>query len=242
MKKFWFVLSSVLFLSLASVMTSCSESEEDEGMYDLTTSSDFAILAEALEKEDGNYAESSEAECFTVTFPITLNNPDGTTTEITTEGDLDSYYEQWEDEYEDNGTIPSLVYPIEVTLADGTVMSINDDTALRDLLATCYSEEGEEEDDEEDDDDEDEMSDAEEFAIFLSCYDFVLPVDMANDSTTVTATTIEEVTALYTQEGEDEYEFVFPIDLIDLADNSTITVATEEELDDLEDKCEDSQG
>ena len=43
-------------------------------------------------------------------------------------------------------------------------------------------------------------------------------------------------------EGDTDYDLVFPLDLIDLDDNSTITVANEDELDALEDACEDSQG
>ena len=256
MKKFWFVISVILMVGSLSLFTSCTESEGDE-MLDISSSSDFALLAETVYSEEGEESDSTEMECFTVTFPITLINPDNTTTDITTEGDLEDYYDEWEDAYEDNGTIPTLVYPIEVTLADGTVSSIDNDQALRELLMTCsdgededeegdYEDEDEEDDDEDDDDDmdedeDDEAEDAEELAMFLTCYEFVFPLSLTNEVDTISVNSIEEFVAAYEaeQEGED-YDIVFPIELIDLKDNSTISVATEDELEDLEDLCGDS--
>ena len=137
------------------VLTGCQK--EDPMAMDEANESDYS---------DGAYriAQSitGDSACFTFTFPLEIQLPEGTTQTFTNAEELIVYLEVWEDTNPDEAEFPDIEFPLEVTLSDGSLLSIEGEEALDDLLDTCEGEEEEEDDDDDDDDEDDDDDDDDE--------------------------------------------------------------------------------
>jgi hypothetical protein len=73
-----------------------------------------------------------------------------------------------------------------------------------------------------------------------SCISLVFPVTIKTNGQTITINSLDDlvdIEHLFDDTGDDDVEFIFPINVI-LADHSTITIRSEDELEDLIDDCE----
>ena len=102
-------------------------------------------------KEDVD-EEGEETECFSINYPVTVTTPDGTSSTVNNDEELDTaidaYYEANPESEED----PTFTYPISVTLADGMTQEVGSNEELEALFEACEG--GDESDDEEEDDSE----------------------------------------------------------------------------------------
>lgn len=76
--------------------------------------------------------------CFDINFPVTLINPDGSTVDVNSyeeaESTVDAFYEANPESEADI----LIQYPITITLADGTVQTIDNEDALDEALEACF--------------------------------------------------------------------------------------------------------
>jgi len=84
--------------------------------------------------------EGDYEECFTFVFPLTIEFPDETTADINSLQEGENLVEAWYDANPTSVEDVALVYPIQVTLDDGTVETINDDEELEGLFDECEEE------------------------------------------------------------------------------------------------------
>ena len=103
------------------------------------------------EDEDGECFDDQDdfEDCFTINFPISFELPDGSTTTVNNDEELNDFFDRFEDENEDEDEEEdeeeeeeeddfTLVYPISVTMiADGAVVTLNSDDEIDDLLDSC---------------------------------------------------------------------------------------------------------
>ncbi|MEO1259395.1 MAG: hypothetical protein AAFZ15_11390 [Bacteroidota bacterium] len=98
-------------------------------------------LEELWEECDGEWDDEGNPfeECFTVTYPVTVNFPDGTTAEVNSDEELEMAIDGWYDNNPNSDEDPTLAYPIELTLVeDGTVVTVNSDEELEEILEECF--------------------------------------------------------------------------------------------------------
>lgn len=151
-------LFAFLFIGIFTV--SCSE---DGTTVDSETVQNYVDQSVYSLQTEGNVGKLG---CFEFIFPLSIEYPDGTLTEVEDYETLRSNLSAWieanaelfeddEDDSEDDEgkggkwrhgykgdidweLLPSLVFPIEVVAEDGTVSSIEDQTELFELKRTCF--------------------------------------------------------------------------------------------------------
>lgn len=75
--------------------------------------------------------------CFSLTFPVTIEFPDSTTTSVADRQEFKQAVRQWKADNPNSTDRPTLAFPITVELEDGTTQTVNDRTELQALKDTC---------------------------------------------------------------------------------------------------------
>ncbi len=218
MKKFFNYATMALLLSAVLTFTSCQEEFEELPQADeqqtIMASSSTAKLLEQTAANDGSFDNIVDgASCFAVKFPYTVN-VNGIDITIDSREDL-HLIEEIFDQLEDDTDFLEILFPITITLADYTEITINNVEELIALAEECV--EGGDDDD-------------------IECIDFVYPVTFftfdINEVQTgsVTVTNDEELRRFL--EGLDDDDLIsidFPVTL-ELYDGTKITVENNAEL------------
>jgi hypothetical protein len=190
-------------------------------------------------------ANEDAEEYPTFKFPIQVTLLAGTVQDVNSEEELEEliyncydyedceYFDDYEGEIED--LCFDINYPISINFPDGTTESVNSDSTLENLIEQWYMTNGEDADDP----------------------SLVYPVDVTlEDGTVQTISTDDELDDLldecyyddydnyddYGHDGDyddDCFSFVFPIE-VQLPDGSTVSVNSEDDLDDIFDTYFDS--
>ena len=85
---------------------------------------------------EGNH-DGEHALCFKLVYPVIYIMPDGS--EITVADRTDwTAIKSWYEANPDSKERPVLKYPVDVTLSDGTIMTINDADQMHTLVKDCY--------------------------------------------------------------------------------------------------------
>lgn len=183
----------------------------------------YADHDEYDEWEEGEWEEDFE-ECFSIIFPIDIAFPEGSIQTFNNEEELDQALEAWFDENWESDTYPMPVFPIDIQLADSTIVSIEEEGALEELEFECY---GAYEDD--------------------FCFELVFPMTVnLPDGTTVLANTEEELedilVATLGDDLEEEKEelliltMILPFD-IQLEDGTQKTITKIDDLEKIFETC-----
>jgi len=163
--------------------------------------------------------------CFELVFPVTYIMPDGS--EITVADNTDwSAIKDWYEANPDSKERPILKYPVDVTLRDGTTVTVNDADEMRSLKEDC------------DDWDKDDHGD------HAPCFELVFPVTFTMpDGSEITVADNTDWSAI-----KDWYEanpdsttrpvLQYPVD-VTLRDGTTITVNNADEMHSLKEDCDD---
>lgn len=199
----------------------------------------FAALEQWYEEHGGEYGhwEDEEwegfGECYTIAYPVQLRLPDGTVIDVDSDEALFVAYENWYIANPESKEEPSPVFPINVTLKDGTTKAISSEEEIEVLEKDCYGDYGDWEGEWEDEDWDD----------FGECYSIVYPVQVTNpDGTIQTYNSDEELFKGLDDwynanpDSEEEPMPVYPIEVV-LEDGTTQTINSDEEGEDLEDSC-----
>ena len=218
MKKFFSYSALTLLFIAALTFTSCQEEFEELPQADeqqtIMASSSTAKLIERTAANDGSFDNIVDgASCFAVKFPYTVN-VNGLDITIDSREDL-HVIEEIFDELEDDIDVLEILFPITITLADYTEITINSFDELRELAEECI----------EGGDDED-----------IECIDFVYPVTFytfdINEVQTGTVTVENDEQLRRFLEGLDDDDLIsidFPVSL-KLYDGTVITVENNAEL------------
>ena len=191
----------------------------------LEANSTIAGLMSRVSLSDGSLDNIIDsANCFTVNLPVTVI-VNGIEVTVNTEADYE-LIEDILDESDDDTDTVEIVFPITVTLADYTEVTLNSIEEFLALAITCP-------DEDEDDDD-------------IECLDFVYPI-----TATIFNPVTEELETIVIENDEQMYAFLemiedsdvvtveFPISVI-LADGTTVVIEDLEELEAVIEEAEDS--
>ena len=226
MKKSFYYMLGVIVLATAFSLTSCSL---DEPNVELATNNEKALDASSNEvklmqrtaSNDGSWDNIIDgASCFSIRFPYTVA-VNGLEIIIDSEEDL-QLIENLFDAVDEDQDILDILFPITLTLADYSELTINDEEELRMLVAECV--EGGDDDD-------------------IECIDFIYPINLFTFSPnfeqtgSVTVNNDSELRRFFT--GLDINVLVgvdFPISL-EMYDGTKITVNNNDELRDAIEKA-----
>lgn len=75
--------------------------------------------------------------CFNIVFPLTIAFPDESTLTVADRQELAQAIRQWRIDNPDTEGRPTLAYPYDVELQDGTILTISSDEDRTDLRETC---------------------------------------------------------------------------------------------------------
>lgn len=100
------------------------------------------LRAECTRATFGNHNPRGHGDrrlsCFDIVFPMTIQFPDGTTTEAADRQALHQLIRVWRQNNPDATERPHLVFPITVKMTDdGTIVTVNSREELRALKAGC---------------------------------------------------------------------------------------------------------
>jgi len=242
------------------LIVSCENPFEDENEIEETENFLSSVFYDDDENDD-DYDDDDRGDyedCFHFIYPISIMYPDGTTTSYANKDSLWTEVELWYDNATDADTIePMIVFPIEVEKYTGDKFTVNSDEELFELFDYCedkWDDEEWDDDDHKDDDDHDcddysDLFELEEWIIdgFGDCVEVQYPVSFTIDSTTYTISSEEEIHGivdsfelLYDEDDLEDLDFaiVFPITVIDVETNETITIEDEEDIAALVLRCE----
>ena len=78
--------------------------------------------------------------CFELVFPLSIEFPDGSTEEVADRAAMKTLVRSWKEANPDATERPSILFPIDVLLDDGTTTTVDSKDALRELKESCSSE------------------------------------------------------------------------------------------------------
>ncbi|WP_273565979.1 hypothetical protein [Maribacter halichondriae] len=219
MKKLFKSSLYVGLLATAMVFTGCQKEEYDvpdpqEEGESLTASSATAKLMERTVSNDGSYDNIVDgASCFNIRFPYTVK-VNGLEITIDSKEDL-HLIEEIFDAVEDDENLLDIIFPITITMADYTEITINGEADLRELAKQCK----------EGGDDED-----------IECIDVVYPVTfftLDTNSTQTGSVVVEsdkEMRRFFAGLGENDLISIqYPVVLV-MFDGTEVRVSSNAEL------------
>ena len=207
-------------LILSLMLTSC----EDEGLLgglvgdnDNNNESFFGLFAE---NDDD---DSLDISCVEFVYPLTLTFPDGTTSTVNNEGEL----EQAINTATSTGDFPTINFPIQVIGDNELPVSVADEEALCELFEECFEEEEDCECGEEDE-----------------CFEINYPITIVlPDGSNVTVNDDEAlenaIDDYYDLNPNDsgDVTLIYPITVTMFEDSSTVVINNDDDLDDLLEDC-----
>ncbi|MEL6636154.1 MAG: hypothetical protein AAFW73_24045 [Bacteroidota bacterium] len=220
--------SLVFALLSLTFLTACNKAED--------TDSDDVEVQAYVDQALVTVAESASAGaegCYELVFPLTLTLPDGSSAEIASVEAAREFFRDWRaNNPRDPDNRPELVFPIELISAEGEVISLDTQEALRELRAECGDRprrrrhRGNRE---------------------CSCFQLVFPLSIQfSDATTVSVADRSELRAAVREwkadnpDATERPELVFPL-TIELEDGTTVTVVDREALQAAKEECRDAE-
>ena len=219
MKKFFTTAAyAVLFIG-GLMLTSCQEEFEDVNTTvteqdSFSATSTTADLMDRTSLRDGSFDNIVDgSSCFALNFPYSVN-VNGLELIIDSEEDLDLIEEVF-DKFEDDDDVLEILYPITITLADYSEITIDDREEFLELAGECV--EGGDDDD-------------------IECIDFVYPITLFTldvnrlQTGSVTINSDRELRYFFKDLDDDDFVSIdFPITLIKF-DGTEISVNSNAEL------------
>ncbi len=208
--------NAFLFLVTALCLTACGSDNIEEA----------ELFSENLVENISVETRSGPTGCFEIVYPISIEFPDGTFASANSMEEAKEAARLWKENNPDVEGRPSLAYPIELIQEDGSLISIESRTDLREVIKECRRERFENKKG-------------------RHCFRLVYPVSIAfPDGSNVE---VEDRFALKTAlrewrinnpDAEERPSLEFPVDVEMKEDGSIVTVNSKEELIALKDDCE----
>lgn len=202
----------------------------------LTEENEGALRAGIDRRGAGRIGEGrqgrKERDCFELEFPITFILPDASIITLESEEDW-QLIRDWYAANPDSEDKPALVFPVNVTLADGSSQSIENEETLDSLRSTCEGnfERGH----------GDKREGDKGF-----CFEIVFPYTLIfSDSSTITLNSKEDLQLVRdwyeaNPDVRERPELLFPIE-INYGDTLRVTINNEEELNEARANCKNYQ-
>ncbi|MCB0519439.1 MAG: hypothetical protein H6577_27065 [Lewinellaceae bacterium] len=219
MTKFSNLLTISLFtLSLIALFASC---KKDDPITPATGDAKTFSPNNGMQQVATSRSNGEDELCFEITFPVSIELPNGSTQAANSMEELETIYENWVAQHPGDTTCPAVVYPITVTLEDGTAQTVHSDDELFSLLEACF---------------QDEIG-------WEDCFTIAYPVTVVYpDGTTATAGSDLQLMQLfdnwYSDHPNDTLDptVAYPIN-VTLADGTSTTVGSDAQMEALFEDC-----
>ena len=218
MKNLKFAQLGAFLLMFALFFTACDEG----GLLDSVDDTENESLFLIFEDED-----DVDLSCVEFVYPLTLNNPDGSTTIITDEAALETTIEG----INENTPLPTLVFPIQIIGDNDLPETITTEEELCEIFIACLM---------------DELDDCDCENKGEECFEINYPITLIlPDGTQVVVNDDDQLEATidnyYDTNPNDtgEIDVVYPVNVTMLEDGSVVTVNNESDLDALFESCYD---
>lgn len=229
-----FTFSVLTLFSALTLFTAC---QQDESLLVEDFTSNDQILFDGCDRggqkgpqgpghmggRDGAFAPE---RCFDLIFPVTLQYPNGTTKEIASKEDYATALAAWKKANPRSKQHPEIAFPFEISLADGTVLTIETQDELKDVLDDCRPN---------------------GHAELNPCYQIVFPVTVVfPDSTTAVANSQTEFANLVhawrtnNPDTEGRPSIAFPYS-IELSDGSTVVINSMDDIREQNHACRENR-
>lgn len=220
-KRTFFILSGLVAMSLLLLVTACQESENVSDVEN--------YVSEAIYEMERN-SRCGQGGCYEFVFPITVDFPDGTQVDAESYEDLRDLIRGWRQSNPEADERPRLGFPLEVTTAEGEIITVEDRIELRRLMSNCRR----------------PMGPRRPGHHGAPCFRLVYPLTIAlPDGAEVEVegprhmkTTVRRWRA-ENRGSTERPEFVFPIE-VEAEDGTMLTVESKEALIELKESCSDS--
>ena len=211
-------ITALLFFA-TTLFVACEKDGSSESFGEIETQEAFMAMEEAGDLGCGG--------CFELVFPITVVFEDGTTASADSRIAIRQAIRTWIEENGRPDQRPQFEYPFDVTLEDGTVQTITSGEEFRALIQGCRPNGPHGPHDR------------------TPCYDLVFPVNLVYpDGTEAEAVGPRALRLLIRQwkqnnpDSEERPTLGFPVDVVLAANDSTVTVNSQEELMALRENCQ----
>ena len=164
-------------------------------------------------------------ECFMLLYPVTFVMPDSSTITGEDGKTICRAIKEWYEANPDSKERPVLQYPVDVTLSDGTTITINNADEMDSLQQDCNNEYRNGHGD------------------HASCFELVYPVTyIMPDGSEITVADKTDLTAIKSwyeanPDSNDRPVLKYPVD-VTLSDGSTMTINNADEMDSLKQDCD----
>ena len=216
-----FNLNALLVLAFAFILTACQK----ENLNELTEN--FTDPTEMGERGPKGKKGHKRPKCFKHVFPVTFNFPDGSSETVADKDEAKAALDAWKAANPDATERPKIAMPFDVMLRDSSIITIATEEDLAALKESCEGQKGPRK---------------------PHCFKPVFPFTINfPDGSTATVNNKEEADAAkkaWKEANPDATErptIAIPFDVM-LRDSSVITIATEEDLAALKERCEDMRG
>lgn len=125
-------LKLLLIVGMVASLAACNDSADD-----VLSQDEVLMEAEDLIARSTEETASGRKGCFELVFPITIEHPDGTTSEAITWLEAKEAIILWRETNPDVRGRSQLQYPIELILGDGSAVSVDSRTEVRELRREC---------------------------------------------------------------------------------------------------------
>lgn len=113
----------------------------DSSTLTITSEEDLAALKETCGERGGKGNKGGRGQrCFKTVFPLTINFPDGSAVEVADREAAKAAKEAFKTANPDSEERPSIAFPYDVELADGTTVTVESDEEVAALKESCEGE------------------------------------------------------------------------------------------------------
>lgn len=135
---FFSALMAVCIVSIT--MIACNKEEIFTSDLSLRTASNLETenLLPASKAFEAENMATNKRKCFMLNYPVSIVTPDGMETAVASKEALKAFYRNYKAEGGEKGEL-SFVYPIEVTLQDGTTQLVNSQEDMQAIKESCPS-------------------------------------------------------------------------------------------------------
>jgi len=115
----------------------------DSSIVTIASEEDLAALKETCGERGGKGDRGGRGgKCFAPVFPITINFPDGSAVEVADKAAAKAAKSAYKEANPDREERPTIAFPFDVELADGTTVTVENEEAVAALKESCEGESG----------------------------------------------------------------------------------------------------
>jgi len=137
------IMGGLFFTSCEQMDADISLSEDFNPTEKLAFGLTSQVGADSMgHRNGGKGGPMAFGKCFDIVFPVTVIYPDKTTKEVASKDAYMTLIKSWKEANPESKERPTLAFPFEVTLADGSTATIENEDGLKTLATSCRPEGG----------------------------------------------------------------------------------------------------